>query len=708
MVITSEDCRGGDQVSVDGSMTSGSFLGGSSGPGTAYDTVTSLEAATGDKNHSANHNLIRNLSIERQDIGSAHDLTANQSDDKDVSEEKEDETLAPPDGGYAWFVVLGSFLSHVLIGGLERSDGIFFLLFESKFKMGAALTAWPGAVASMMRLAMGPIASAICERWSVRACCMVGGLALGLVQMLSSFSENFYFLFVSHGFLQGISRGLLYCPSLILVNMYFEKRRSLATGLAASGVGVGTLVVVPLIQFLFDTYGFSGGYIVLSAICFNGMLFAMLYRPLFLHYKFAGKKGPVIKKPTPSEAVMLSEMSDAADTTSLRSVRLGSSLSIHRDPELAQEVTHGLIPQRLGVKSPSGKTQMILSSHSLGLRPRAKPNHSSCCKSTFELLFPRENSHKSSSEKNGQKTKLFHFELLRNPAFLGFCLSIGIFTATFKSTFTFIPALAKSFGLTNTEAVMVLSLSGMVDTIGRVVAGFVLDRPWVRSRRLAVYGCVQFVIAGLCALMPLVGTSFIWLCIICSLFGMLTGIVVSQKSVLCVDLLSAKLMPSAFGILLLFQAGGIGIGPILAGACRDFFGRFHEAFFLGAGLMALSACLMIYSTIVHTVRVLEATFNTAGVLEATFNTAGVLEATFNTAGVLEATFNTTGVLEATFNTTGVLEATLNTAGLNRLQPMLKVMDSSGTDASFLLTLRSSVLDSFGNIPDTEDQLRIFS
>ena len=35
----------------------------------------------------------------------------------------------------------------------------------------------------------------------------------------------------------------------------------------------------------------QGGYLVLGAVCFHGILMAMLYRPLFLHYKFVGKKG---------------------------------------------------------------------------------------------------------------------------------------------------------------------------------------------------------------------------------------------------------------------------------------------------------------------------------------------------------------------------------------------------------------------------------
>ena len=64
-------------------------------------------------------------------------------------------------------------------------------------------------------------------------------------------------LTLDYQFSSGFGRGLLYGPSIIIVNRYFDKRRSLANGLAASGVGAGTLFLVPLTQVLFDTYGFT-------------------------------------------------------------------------------------------------------------------------------------------------------------------------------------------------------------------------------------------------------------------------------------------------------------------------------------------------------------------------------------------------------------------------------------------------------------------
>lgn len=47
-------------------------------------------------------------------------------------------------------------------------------------------------------------------------------------------------LFIGAGF------GLIYLPSIVTVGYYFEKKRSIATGIAVAGSGVGTFVLPPL------------------------------------------------------------------------------------------------------------------------------------------------------------------------------------------------------------------------------------------------------------------------------------------------------------------------------------------------------------------------------------------------------------------------------------------------------------------------------
>lgn len=53
----------------------------------------------------------------------------------------------------------------------------------------------------------------------------------------------------------GVGNGLMYVTSMVAVQHWFDKRRAMATGLAVSGSGVGTLTFGYLTQRLVDDMG---------------------------------------------------------------------------------------------------------------------------------------------------------------------------------------------------------------------------------------------------------------------------------------------------------------------------------------------------------------------------------------------------------------------------------------------------------------------
>lgn len=56
-------------------------------------------------------------------------------------------------------------------------------------------------------------------------------------------------------------------PSVIGVGHYFDKRRSLATGIAVCGGGVGTFCIAPLSKYLLQEYGWRGAHLILGTLC---------------------------------------------------------------------------------------------------------------------------------------------------------------------------------------------------------------------------------------------------------------------------------------------------------------------------------------------------------------------------------------------------------------------------------------------------------
>ncbi|XP_059138620.1 monocarboxylate transporter 12-like [Physella acuta] len=434
---------------------------------------------------------------------------------------------------------------HVILGGLDRSEGVFFLLLLDTFGQSALLTAWPGAIVCTLQLVMGPVANAFCSRYSVRTGVLLGGCLMSLALLLNCFATNIYFLFFSHALLGGVGRGLVYAPGLIIVGMYFDKRVGLASGLGTSGVGIGTFLLVPLVQVMAQGYGFIGTFLLIGGFSANTLVAGMLFRPLSLHHKF-------------TRAHKRKSQDDGHKSATTKTIR-------NKDFDAVCELTEG---------------------------KNLKARTCQCMTSSFSICFPIETSSKSSNDKK----KLFHFYLLKEPPFLLFCISIWLFAMAFRTAFTFMPALIKSKGIPEPEAAMALSVAGIVDTVGRVLAGFLLDTSLLRPFRPYLYNLVIFALAGIAFLLPSL-SGIVPYCAACGVYGLLSGAYISQKSVILKDILDPGHMANSFGILIVFQGLGNLLGPPFAGAMKDNLGGYDEAFYLGGGLLLMSGLLMSISNV---------------------------------------------------------------------------------------------------------------
>jgi len=129
----------------------------------------------------------------------------------------------------------------------------------------------------------GPLASILCNRFSCRFVTILGAVICTIGVFISAFVPNLYLLYFTYGVLGGVGRSFAYTPGLIIVGYYFNKKRGLAVGLATSGVGLGCFLFPPLIELMFNSYGFFGTFIILSAIISNFLVCGALFRPLELH-----------------------------------------------------------------------------------------------------------------------------------------------------------------------------------------------------------------------------------------------------------------------------------------------------------------------------------------------------------------------------------------------------------------------------------------
>jgi len=73
---------------------------------------------------------------------------------------------------------------------------------------------------------------------------------------------------------------MLYLPAIVAVFFYFEKRLSLAVGIAVCGSGIGTFAFAPLTNALLSAYTWKGTVLIEAGILLSCILCGMTFRPV--------------------------------------------------------------------------------------------------------------------------------------------------------------------------------------------------------------------------------------------------------------------------------------------------------------------------------------------------------------------------------------------------------------------------------------------
>lgn len=77
----------------------------------------------------------------------------------------------------------------------------------------------------------------------------------------------------------GIGFGLIYLPAIVSVTCYFEKYRSVATGIGVCGSGFGTVIFAPLIKLSLEHVKLEGTLVMIAACVLSCVLYGALLRP---------------------------------------------------------------------------------------------------------------------------------------------------------------------------------------------------------------------------------------------------------------------------------------------------------------------------------------------------------------------------------------------------------------------------------------------
>lgn len=159
-----------------------------------------------------------------------------------------DGSEAPEGGLWGWLTVFGVFLTSFMAFGVGNVWGIFQNAYTmeptSRFKdVSVFKLGFVGGCSVGFAFAVGPFSNILVAKFGVKVPILMGVFFMTLALELASVATEYWQLLLSQGIMFGIGASLAYIPAISLPAQWFTKRRSLVTGLASSGGGVGAVIL---------------------------------------------------------------------------------------------------------------------------------------------------------------------------------------------------------------------------------------------------------------------------------------------------------------------------------------------------------------------------------------------------------------------------------------------------------------------------------
>lgn len=558
----------------------------------------------------------------------------------------------PPDGGWGWVVVFASFMINLIADGVSMSFGILFVDLIDYFEQSKGKTAWVGSLYLSMPLLTGPIASSLTDRYGCRRVCIVGSLlaASGFVASYMGTSLEFLFLTFS---VSGFGLALCYVTSIVSVAYYFERRRSLATGLAVCGTGIGTFVFAPLTIRLLETFAWQGTLLILAGFFLNMVISGALMRDLDLFGDDDDEDDGPVRKPlsaaggsdqrlcssliqlptyitdrhgTPLDVLsenyskegghlnaLLEQYPNIWSTIEPGPVTVKSALPGFPRPAstVPPTVAASVAGQGGGAAGSWGERRLQQRADSACLRNmrlqrgsltyrgamlnirRYRLRASSCPDMYRNSMLTISGEDKTCQWLRDLREVLLDsmdVRLFLNGRYTLLCVSNFLLNACVDNPYMYLPDSAIQLGVDKDRASFLISFIGILNTFGVVIVGYLGDKWWLEPSLL--YSLLTSVSGAAIAVLPLV-SGYTALALLSSVYGFAISANYTLVPVILVNLISLDNFTGAYGLLLLVQGIAGLVGPPIAGWLCDTTGAYDATFYFSGLSILASGIIML-------------------------------------------------------------------------------------------------------------------
>lgn len=127
-----------------------------------------------------------------------------------------------------------------------------------------------------MAMLFAPLITILTRRFGHRRIMLLGAFLQTSALLLASFATQTWHLYLTQGALLGIGVGFAYVPSVAILSQWFDKKRSVASGIAAAGSGVGGIIFSFATQPIIDVLSFAWSLRIIAAVSGSMLVLATL------------------------------------------------------------------------------------------------------------------------------------------------------------------------------------------------------------------------------------------------------------------------------------------------------------------------------------------------------------------------------------------------------------------------------------------------
>ena len=166
-----------------------------------------------------------------------------------------------------WVIAGAACLTFGFIRGLHTSFGVFFVALLDTFHWSRGVTAGLQTANLVTDALVSPFVGRLTDRLGPRRVVVAGSVVLAAGLLLCSrvgTAWELYLYFGVVGSLGFATAGVI--PHVVVVSEWFPSRRGLILGIVYGAVGVGTLVLSPVSQWLISLWGWPRVFQALAAV----------------------------------------------------------------------------------------------------------------------------------------------------------------------------------------------------------------------------------------------------------------------------------------------------------------------------------------------------------------------------------------------------------------------------------------------------------